>query len=164
MAAWWRAPSVLWWHPTDGALRAACAVVVAAGLGLAVLPARRLAGAAGALCAVAAWAGYLSLASAGDVFTGYQWDALLCESGFLAIWLTLALPRSAGDGRSPARILSALSPPPRPPPAGQRRRQAPGRRRSGATTALQYHFMTQPLPTAAAWWIHQLPHATLRAR
>src|SRR5262245_25218913 len=33
------------------------------------------------------WAFYLSLTVAGQVFLGYQWDALLLETGFLAIFL-----------------------------------------------------------------------------
>lgn len=181
-AAWWRSPSLLWWRPTDGALRAACAVVVAAGVALAVLPRRSLSGAGGLLAAITAWAGYLSLVTVGSVFLGYQWDALLCESGFLAIWLVRALPRgggadgggggdgvgvdvdgSRGDGRSPTRILWLF-----------RLLVARLLFASGVVklhgdavwrdlSALRFHFMTQPLPTVSAWWAHQLPPGILRA-
>ena len=37
--------------------------------------------------AAAAWALHLSLVTAGQNFTYYQWDSLLCEAGFLAIFV-----------------------------------------------------------------------------
>lgn len=96
---------------------------------------------------------YLSLYHAGQQFTGYQWDVLLLETGFLAIWLPWC-PRLitwlyrwllfrfllqsglvklfSGD---PAWI---------------------------NLTALDYHFETQPLPNTIAWYANQLPDILLR--
>ena len=90
---------------------------------------------------------YLSLSSAGQDFLSFQWDALLLEAGFLAIFL----------GR--ARIVSWLF------------RWLVFRLffLSGAVkllsgdptwrnlTALDFHYHTQPLPTIFAWYMDKLP-------
>ena len=201
--AWWAQPSLLWLWPTDGALHTACAAVVVAGIVLALAPwdRPRAGGRAGgrrwsqpwaptwaptwvpAAAAVVAWAGYLSLVGAGDVFMSYQWDGLLCEAGFLAIWLAAALRHdfgaatdAGGTGRSIRRI------PSRPPSRRTTRRMiwlcrllvarlmfASGlvKLRGDVVwrdlSALSHHFMTQPLPTRAAWFAHHLPPDALRA-
>src|SRR5262249_9211120 len=95
---------------------------------------------------------YLSYTYAGQDFMSFQWDSLLLEVGFLAIFLT-------GGSRIVvwlyrwlafrylflAGIVKLLS----------------GDRTWHAWTALEYHFWTQPLPAPLAWYAAQLPHALL---
>ena len=90
---------------------------------------------------------YLSLSTAGQEFLGFQWDALLVEAGFLAIflgrarhcrwlfrWLVFRLTFLSGA----VKLLS----------------RDPTWRNF---TALDYHFHTQPLPTVIAWYADKLP-------
>src|SRR2546421_4025531 len=90
---------------------------------------------------------YLSLVHIGQTFLGYQWDYLLLEAGFLAIFLVPTLPRiwlfrwllfRLMLLSGPAKLLS-------------------GDPTWRSLTALQYHYETQPLPTRFAWYFHQLP-------
>jgi hypothetical protein len=101
----------------------------------------------------AAFALYLSLYHAGQIFLTFQWDGLLLEAGFLAIFLT---PR--------CRIIVLLF------------RWLLFRLRfmSGISklvfhdptwsglTALDYYFQVQPLPTPLAWYANQLPEWLLK--
>ena len=139
-AAWRSVPTVLWLRPTDGALRAVwmagavCALAAVAG---------RWQRAALAVCLVL----WLSLCSVGQDFLSFQWDLLLIEAGFLAVfadasavrvwlfrWLAFRLMFFSGA----VKLLSH-----------------DGAWRS--LTALGYHYETQPLPTQLAWYMHQLP-------
>ncbi len=71
-------PTLLWVSgASDWALHALCGCGVVASLALVI-------GRAPFFAALAAWLAYLSLASVGDVFTSFQWDALLLESGLVA--------------------------------------------------------------------------------
>lgn len=151
---WWL-PSLFWLHPTDGFLTALCAsgVLVSLLLVVGVAPAASLA---------ALWALYLSLTTIGQDFLSFQWDVLLLETGFLAIFL------------APLGLRSSLA------HDGEPRREAVWLLRwlvfrlmfsSGAVkllsgdptwrslTALDYHYWTQPLPTWIAWYASHLPHA-----
>ncbi|MBI4367540.1 MAG: lipase maturation factor family protein, partial [Deltaproteobacteria bacterium] len=94
------------------------------------------------------WLLYLSLSVNGQVFLTFQWDILLLEAGFLAIffgpsssivlwllrWLLFRLMLQSGL----AKLASGD-------PAWR------------DLTALTYHYETQPLTTWSAWWMHQLP-------
>lgn len=139
-AAYWNVPSVLWLSGSDGALAAVWIL--------------------GAVCALAAIVGYrprialaaclvlwLSLCAVGQDFLSFQWDVLLLEAGFLAIfaddssvrvwlfrWLIFRLMFFSGAGK----LLSG----------------DPSWR---GLTALHYHYETQPLPTPIAWYMYQLP-------
>ena len=91
---------------------------------------------------------YLSLFHAGQVFMNFQWDYLLMEAGFLAIflrpdsriiiflyrWLLFRL-----------RFLSGLS---------KIVSNDPG---WAGLSALTFYFETQPLPHVGAWYAHHLP-------
>jgi predicted DCC family thiol-disulfide oxidoreductase YuxK len=97
---------------------------------------------------------YLSYVYAGQDFMSFQWDLLLLEAGFLAIfleggsriliwlyrWLLFRYLFLAGA----MKLLSG---------------DAPWR----DLTALDYHFWTQPLPTPLAWYAAQFPHWLLAA-
>lgn len=158
-SAWLRLPTLFWLDASDAALHAICA----AGCTLGVLIAFGL---APRICLALAWAAYLSIVSAGQTFMSFQWDVLLLEAGFLAIFLAPGrlLPRLARE-RPPSRAalcllhwllfrlmfasgLVKLTWPPA---------------MEGETTAwrdlsaLSYHYQTQPLPNPLAWYMHRLP-------
>ena len=103
---------------------------------------------------------YLSLVVVGQNFMYFQWDALLLEAGFLAVFIA---PRNLLSGSlnspPPSKILIFLfwfllfrlmfS-------------SGIGKIVSGDPTwrdltALTFHYYTQPLPNPVSWYIHQLP-------
>ncbi|HET9953310.1 MAG TPA: lipase maturation factor family protein [Polyangiaceae bacterium] len=86
-----RLPSVFWWGSSDIALRAGAYV----GAGAALLV---LCGIEHVSLFALLWILYLSFVHIGQIFWGYGWEILLCEAGFLAIFL------------APARAISCLSP------------------------------------------------------
>ena len=98
---------------------------------------------------------YLSLFHAGQMFMTFQWDTLLLEAGFLAIFLT------AGPSHLVIflyhwllfrlRFMSGVSKLVSDDPAWAN------------LTTLNYYFETQPLPHAGAWYFHQLPDWLLQA-
>jgi predicted DCC family thiol-disulfide oxidoreductase YuxK len=134
-------PTLFWVNSGDGALVAG--TVAGALLGLLVVVNRWTRPALAGLFAL-----YLSYVYAGQDFMSFQWDTLLVESGFLAIfltggsriivwlyrWLVFRYLFLAGA----VKLLSGD-------PTWQ------------DLTALQYHFWTQPLPTPLAWYAAQLP-------
>jgi len=139
-ARFWNVPTLFWFGSSDGALKA----VWIAGACLATL---LLAGVQWRVIRVALFALYLSLDVAGQVFMTYQWDALLLEAGFLAIFL----------GSSPTIVrlfrwllfrLMFLS------GAVKLLSHDPAWR---SFTALPVHYETQPLPTPLAWYFYQAP-------
>ena len=91
---------------------------------------------------------YLSLFHAGQIFMNFQWDYLLMEAGFLAIflrpdakiiiflyrWLLFRL-----------RFLSGLS------------KIVSNDPSWAGLSALTFYFETQPLPHVGAWYAHHLP-------
>ncbi len=92
---------------------------------------------------------YLSLYHAGQVFTNFQWDTLLLESGFLSIFLV------GGPNRLLILLFEWLL---------FRLRFMSGffKLFSGdpswtGFTTLKHYFETQPLPHIGAWYAHQLP-------
>jgi hypothetical protein len=150
-------PTLLWISASDTALHA----LTAAGCVLAVL---LVAGIAPAAVLPALWALYLSLSLGGQVFFSFQWDTLLLEAGFLAIWIAPLTfwPRTERRAivRRPALWLlwwllfrlmfeSGVV------------KLASGDPAWTSFTALRYHFETQPLPTWIGWYAHQLPGAIL---
>ncbi|MDQ6664489.1 MAG: lipase maturation factor family protein [Acidobacteriota bacterium] len=139
-SAYWDVPTVFWWASGDAALRIVCAAGAACSilLTLEIFPCGMLA---------LAFVLYLSLVSAGQVFMGYQWDFLLLEAGFLAIflkptlvrvwlfqWLLFRLIFESGA----VKLLS-------------------GDLTWHNLTAMAFHYQTQPLPTPLAWYMHQAP-------
>src|SRR5262249_5350931 len=107
------------------------------------------------------WLIYLSLTVVCDVFLGFQWDNLLLETGFLAIFLAPLQwwPRRPALEAPPSRIALWLL----------RWLLFRLMLQSGSVkllsgdptwrnfTALNYHYETQPLPTWIGWYAHQLP-------
>jgi hypothetical protein len=153
-AKWvWRLPSLFWLHPSDGFLDVMCAAgsVLAMLLILGVAPVASLAG---------LWLLYLSLQTLGQDFLSFQWDTLLLEAGFLAVFLApLQLrPGLARERETPRPIVWLFR--------WLLFRVMFG---SGAVkllsgdpawrnlTALEYHYWTQPLPTWIGWYANLLP-------
>ena len=150
---YWYFPTLAWLGSSDGALRMMSAGGVFASLLLII-------DIAPALVLSLLWILYLSLVTAGQDFLAFQWDNLLLEAGFLAIFLAPwhLWPRASGTAPPPRtarwllwfllfRLIFS---------------SGVVKLRSGAPTwrdltALDYHFYTQPLPTPIAWYLQQLP-------
>ncbi|HZP91544.1 MAG TPA: lipase maturation factor family protein, partial [Burkholderiales bacterium] len=140
-----RFPGVFWLDAADASLQAACA----AGAVLSIL---LFLGAMQRVALPLMVALYLSLFYAGQVFTQFQWDLLLIETGFLAIALQTGSAAALWLGRWLLFRFMFLS------GAVKLLSGDPAWR---DLTALYYHFETQPLPTPLAWYAHRLPHAAL---
>ncbi|MFT5127349.1 MAG: hypothetical protein ACI8W8_000952 [Rhodothermales bacterium] len=149
----WTYPSLAWFSHSDSMLYALCGVGAFASvmLTVGVLPSASLA---------VVWLCYLSLSTVARVFLGFQWDTLLLEVVFLGMLLAPGqlLPRWSRE-RAPSflsvlliRLLlfrlmvsSGIA-----------------KLTSGDTAwrqleALLYHYETQPIPNALAWFAHHLP-------
>ena len=141
---YWTMPTVFWLAHGDGFLKAVCISGAATAalllLGLVRGPWERL-------LLAGLYLLYLSLSTAGQDFLSFQWDSLLLEAGFLAIflgnskfvvllfrWLLFRLMFLSGVVK-----LTSHDPVWR------------------DWTALAFHYMTQPLPTPLAWYMYQLP-------
>jgi hypothetical protein len=146
-AAFWRMPTVFWLASGDAALLAVAIIGALLGLLVTCNIAQRAA-------LVGAFALYLSLVYAGQDFMAYQWDLLLLEAGFLAIFLTAGSRIIVWLYRFLIFRFLFL--------AGAMK-LASGDRTWRSLSALDYHFWTQPLPTPLAWYAAQLPHTLLAA-
>ena len=115
---------------------------------------------------VAAWILYFIVASAAGDFAAYQWDGLLLEAGFLAIFFAPFRAVLTEGGRSLAspivvwlyrfllfRVMFSSG-------IAKLLSGDPSWRN---LTALTHHFETQPLPTPIAWSAHHLPAGLLKA-
>ena len=146
-------PTLCWFNSSEASLQVQCA----AGTVLAVL---LLIGFAPVPCLFLLWLIYLSLCTIGREFLSFQWDILLLEVGFLALffaplqwmprlwrvpppsnaslwllrWLLFRLMFESGC----VKLLS-------------------GDPTWHNLTALNFHYETQPLPTWIGWYAHQLP-------
>jgi predicted DCC family thiol-disulfide oxidoreductase YuxK len=146
-------PTLCWFKASDGFLNLQCA----AGTTLAVL---LIFGFAPAPCLFLLWLIYLSLATACREFLSFQWDILLLETGFVAIFLApwqlwLGLARAAPPSRLVLWLLRWLL-------FKLMFQSGCVKLLSGDPawrnlTALTFHYETQPLPTWIGWYAHQLP-------
>lgn len=149
----WIFPTLTWISVSDAALRMLCAggmvtalLLVAGILPVVVLP--------------LLWLFYLSLSVIGQDFLSYQWDALLLETGFLAIFLApVTLREKSSEITNPPRVMvwlflwllfrlmfgSGVV------------KLASGDPTWHNLTALSFHFETQPIPTPLAWYADHLP-------
>ncbi len=139
-AAYWNVPTLLWLNRSDACLRA----VWIAGSCLSLF---LLFGVNTRVFRIGLFVLYLSLDTAGQVFMSYQWDALLLEAGFLAVflgsedaivklfrWLLCRLIFLSGAVKLLSQDLTWRH-----------------------LTALPVHYQTQPLPTPLAWYFYHLP-------
>ena len=137
----WNLPTVLGFNASNGMISA----LIITGLVTSLL---LIAGVFPRLMLVVLFLLYLSLVNGSQDFLSFQWDILLLEVGFLAIWIS---PRSNLVVWLLWWLLFRLM------------------FLSGAVkllsgdavwrnlTALTYHYQTQPLPTMLAWFAHHLP-------
>lgn len=149
----WQLPTLFWLDASDGSLRTACAAGAASALLL-------VAGITPFATALTCWVLYLSLCGIGQLFLGYQWDALLLEAGFLAVlWTPLVGRLGAAPMREPSRIvlwlvrwlLFRLM------FASGFVKLASGDPTWWSLTALAVHYQTQPLPSWVSWYADLLP-------
>jgi predicted DCC family thiol-disulfide oxidoreductase YuxK len=147
------APTLCWFSTSDGFLHFLCA-------GGTILSVLVILGIATAPSLVLLWLFYLSLCVVGEPFLNFQWDALLLETGFLAIFfaprqLLPGLTREAPLSRTVLWLLRWLLF--RLMFASGVVKLATGDKTWRSLTALTYHYETQPLPTWIGWYAHQLP-------
>ncbi|AXH96497.1 lipase maturation factor family protein [Ornithinimicrobium avium] len=146
-----RAPSLFHLHWSDQFFLTVCwSGAALAGLSLVGVTARLPLGVSMAVWLVL-WALYLSVVNVGQVWYAFGWETLLCEVGFLAVFL--------GDASTP------------PPRLGMlllvwvlfRLEFGAGliKMRGDACwrdlTCLFYHHETQPMPGPLSWFFHHLP-------
>lgn len=138
---WWRFPTLFWINHSDSFLVATCYLGMASSLLVFFNAARQI-------NLLFCYVLYLSLTEAGQDFTAFQWDQLLLETGFLAIflcwhskviiflfrWLLARFMFMGG-------LVKVLS----------------GDPSWHNLTALNYHYETQPLPSPLAYYAHHLP-------
>jgi lipase maturation factor 1 len=155
VGAWrfWKVPTLFWFNANDATLVTLCWIGVACSAVLAV-------GLAPGLSAFLCWVLYLSFCSISSPFLDFQWDILLLESGLLAAvslpwrwrpdwlresplqrvgrwllaWLVFRLTFESGVVKLAWGDPTWLH-----------------------LRALEYHFETQPIPHAIAWYAHQIP-------
>lgn len=148
-ARYWLLPSLAWLGAGDGALAFYCWAGAACSLLL-------VAGAWTGPAALACWALYLSLSAVGGDFLSFQWDALLLECGLIALFLApwgRRLPKEPGAAARllPRLLLAKLM------LQSGLVKLASGDPSWKDLSALTYHYWTQPIPNAVAWWFAQLP-------
>jgi hypothetical protein len=151
-AGFLRLPSIFWWNHSDTAL------LTGAWVGF-LLSCVVTAGFANAPILFILWFLYMSFCNVGQEWYGYGWEIQLLETGFLAIFLTpLVDPRPFPRREPPLPIIILL-------------RWLICRIMFGSgliklrgdevwrnSTALYYHFETQPMPGPLSRWFHFLPH------
>lgn len=148
ISGWFKMPTLFWFSSSNLALH----TVTILGCVFAVI---LFLGHWQRLALIALFGLYLSIYHAGQTFLNFQWDTLLLECGFLAIFLV----------NGPSRLLILLfhfllfrlrfmS--------GVSKLVSDDPSWSGLK-ALNYYFETQPLPHAGSWYFHQLPDVVLRA-
>lgn len=155
-------PTLCWFNSSNAFLHFLCA-------GGVVLSLLLIAGLVPVVSLIALFVFYLSLTIAGQAFLSFQWDILLLETGFLAIFLApwQSWPKR---GREPPvsraalfllklllfklMVMSGVV------------KLTSGDDSWGwlnhsfhwsALTALDYHYWSQPLPTVFAWWADKSP-------
>ncbi len=157
-AGFWRLPSLFWLSPSDAWLTGGAWLGLVGGL-------VTLAGFGNAPLLALLWALYLSFTHIGQIFYGYGWDSLLCEAGFLAIFLAPSFRPREFDAQAPPPLVVVVL-----------YRWLAFRILFGAgliklrgdtcwtdLTCLAYHYETQPNPGplsplfhAAPLWFHEL--------
>jgi lipase maturation factor 1 len=138
--AFFYTPSLFWLHTSDSALTLFCGLGCACGMLL-------LAGLLSRWMAAACFVLYLSIVSVGQPFMSFQWDALLLEAGFLALfagapWLAWTYRLLLFRFMFESGLVKLIS----------------GDPNWRNLHALRYHFMTQPLPNPIAYYMYRAPN------
>lgn len=145
------APTVFWVNCSDTALHWVAILGAALSVGL-------LCNLAPRYTLIALWGLYLSFATIGQTFFGFQWDNLLLESAFFTFFIT------------PAGLRPKHAPPPHPIAIFLMQwlvfrlhvESGLAKLLSGDTTwrnltAMVNYYETAPLPTWVGWYAHQMP-------
>jgi hypothetical protein len=143
---YWLYPSLFWFNAGNTALQ----FVSLAGIGAALLLFGNI---LTRLMLPLLFVLYLSVVYAGQVFFNFQWDFMLLEAGFLAIFLPWGSPLVVWLFHwllFRIRFLSGIA------------KLQSGDPAWASFTALDYYFETQPLPHVGSWLAHQLPELILR--
>jgi predicted DCC family thiol-disulfide oxidoreductase YuxK len=141
---WLVVPTIFWFRVSDGWLWVACTAGIVASIVLII--SAWLGHLWQRLCVLACFLLYLSVVSIDQPFTLFQWDALLLETAFLAlfagspmaVWAFRVLLFRLMFESGCVKLLSG----------------DPNWRN---LHALRFHFMTQPLPNPVAWYVYQAP-------
>ena len=163
-SAVWRIPTLAWISAHDGFLKLLCTLgtLFSVLLILGAIPVPTL---------IVLWLCYLSLYHVGQVFLGFQWDILLLETGFAAIFVAPCVLRSRPlSDRHPSRLAiwllwwllfrlmfesGAVK------LTWNDWRFGPDGSAVANTweslTAMVFHYWTQPLPMRTSWYAAQLP-------
>ena len=146
-------PTLLWLDASDGFLHLLCGGGVVFSLLL-------IAGLLPAITLLLLFIVYLSLTVAAQPFLNFQWDILLLETGFLAIFFAPWRSRLSAKGEAPVSsvglfllklllfklmFMSGVV------------KLTSGDESWWDLTAMTYHYETQPLPSVLGWWAHQAP-------
>jgi uncharacterized membrane protein YphA (DoxX/SURF4 family) len=152
-ARFWQVPTLFWIRADDAFI----GLVLMGGMVFSVLA---VIGVMPVFSFAFLWISYLSLCSVGQSFLSFQWDILLLEIGFIAVFFSpFCIFLDSRKNSAPSRLLlwvyrwllfrlmfvSGLV------------KLMSGDPLWKSLTALQYHYETQPLPTRWAWYSHQLP-------
>lgn len=145
------APSIFHWRYSDRMLRAVAwlgiALSLAAVAGLTDLVPTAVAMLVWALL----WGLYLSIVNVGQTFYAFGWESLLCETGFLAIFLGNA------QVAPPVALVYLLRWLLFRVEFGAGLIKLRGDRCWRDLTCLDYHHETQPMPNPLSWYAHRLP-------
>jgi predicted DCC family thiol-disulfide oxidoreductase YuxK len=149
----WLLPTLCWFNSSNAFLHFLCG----AGAAISVL---LIAGFLPVLALILLFVLYLSLTIAGQAFLSFQWDILLLEAGFLAIFFAPFRWRINTSLDAPVSrvghfllklllfklmLMSGVV------------KLTSGDDSWWNLTALDFHYETQPLPTIIGWWAHQAP-------
>jgi predicted DCC family thiol-disulfide oxidoreductase YuxK len=139
-------PMAFWLNDSDLAIQAVC--WVGAGLSLMLVL-----GLLPRLSLLLIYALYLSLVYAGQTFMTFQWDTFLLETTVVALLMTFRPTTGVWLARwllfrfmFMSGVVKLIS----------------GDPNWRNLSALDYHFLTQPLPTPLAWYVAQLPAGVLK--
>lgn len=155
-AGFWRLPSIFWFGHSDTML------LTVSWIGF-ILSLVVVAGFANAPMLTVLWLLYMSIVNIGQEWYGYGWEIQLLETGFLAIFLCPLVDARPFPRRAPPFVIITLF------------RWLIFRIMLGSglikirgdeiwrnSTALYYHFETQPIPGPLSRWFHFLPRFLLR--
>ena len=146
-------PTLCWFNSSDAFLHFLCG-------GGALVSVLLIAGLAPVISLAFLFVCYLSLTIAGQTFLSFQWDILLLEAGFLALFFAPWIPRLTRKINPPLSrvgllllklllfklmLMSGVV------------KLTSGDDSWWNLTALDYHYWTQPLPTTPGWWAQQGP-------
>jgi hypothetical protein len=146
-----RLNSLVNWFSSDQAFKSVSALGITVSALLLSLPPGYLSTPAAMVLWLTLWIYYLSIVNVGQVWYGYGWESKLLEAGFLAVFL--------GNFQVEASIVIIFL-----------IRWMLFRVMFGAgliklrgddcwrdLTALNYHYLTQPMPNPLSWFLHKLP-------